>query len=473
MPEVGAESRAPRAVLAAFWACAVFFTLWNLWGGSLRDWDEGLSAERAREMVATGNFISPQLQYEPDFNKPPMYYQLTALAFAVLGESEFSVRIWSALFALACALLCWRIAEREAADWRAGLIAGVLLVGSAHWVNQTRQGLLDSGMMLGTLGFMAFCTSPGGGRRDAVLAGVFGGFAALVKGPLWLVVAPGCAWWAWRSDGGRGLRRVGLACLVAFLLPVPWFGMQVITHGGEFLGRHAEYNYAERISRSIEGHDAGPMMYLRAWGGLAPVSAAGVIAALALAAAVREVRVRAVTPASIGAVVMMAALMVSSSRRELYLVWVLPLAAAGAAPVLAAALSLPRFVPWRGRVLAAACILAGVALAKGWQREIRGDRQLKAAAVAIRKSTPGATVIATWEHPVQVPMFYSHRVAYVLDAGSAPGLRSGLVESGRRAVLLVKAKGLAEARRVSAEAGLAVGAEIASAGDWRVCELRP
>lgn len=475
MPEAAEGVRAPRAVVAAFWVCAVFFMFWNLGGGSLRDWDEGLSAERAREMLTTGNFVSPQLQYEPDFNKPPLYYQLTAAAFAVLGKSEFAARMWSALFSLGCAAACWRLAERESGDWRAGLLAGVLLVGSAHWVNQTRQGLLDSGMMLGTLGFILGATTRGGGRRAALAAGVFGAFATLVKGPLWLLVAPVCAWFAWRGEAGAGLRRVALASGIALALSAPWYVVQTAIHGTGFVQRHAAYNYVARVTRDIEGHERSPLVYVTTWGRRAPVSAAGVLAALALAAAVPALRRRLANPAMISAAVMLAVLSLSSSRRELYLVWVLPLAAAGTAPVLAEALSTGRALAWRNRVLLGGGVAALVVLAPGWQREIKGDRHLKAVAEAIRKSTPGSTVICSWEHPVQVPMFYAHRVAYVGDATSAPPLRTGLRKSERPAVLLVKAKRLADARATLEEAEFTVGSERAdlASGDWRVYDLKP
>lgn len=77
----------------------------------LFDPDEGRYAEIAREMVETGNYLSPQLHYVPYWEKPPLLYWLTSFAFMLFGYHEFAARFFPALFALLTIYLTFRLAR--------------------------------------------------------------------------------------------------------------------------------------------------------------------------------------------------------------------------------------------------------------------------------------------------------------------------------------------------------------------------
>ena len=59
---------------------AVFF-LPFLGNVHLFDWDEINFAECAREMLATGNYLRPQINFAPFWEKPPLF-----IWFHALGE---------------------------------------------------------------------------------------------------------------------------------------------------------------------------------------------------------------------------------------------------------------------------------------------------------------------------------------------------------------------------------------------------
>ena len=59
--------------------------------------DEGRYAEIAREMLVSGDWVTPRMNDLKYFYKPPMQYWATAAAYGVLGESEFAARLWPAL----------------------------------------------------------------------------------------------------------------------------------------------------------------------------------------------------------------------------------------------------------------------------------------------------------------------------------------------------------------------------------------
>src|SRR6185295_11570787 len=62
--------------------------------------DEPRYAQIAREMAASGDFVTPKLHGEPWFEKPILYYWMAAAAFKVMGVSELAARLPSALAGL-------------------------------------------------------------------------------------------------------------------------------------------------------------------------------------------------------------------------------------------------------------------------------------------------------------------------------------------------------------------------------------
>ena len=64
------------------------------------DPDEGRYVEIPREMVVTGDYITPRLNGLKYFEKPPLLYWLQASTIKVFGMNEYSMRFWIAFFAI-------------------------------------------------------------------------------------------------------------------------------------------------------------------------------------------------------------------------------------------------------------------------------------------------------------------------------------------------------------------------------------
>src|SRR5262245_63902775 len=62
--------------------------------------DEPRYAQVAREMAASGDFVTPRLYGDPWFEKPILYYWMAACAFKALGISELAARLPSAVAGL-------------------------------------------------------------------------------------------------------------------------------------------------------------------------------------------------------------------------------------------------------------------------------------------------------------------------------------------------------------------------------------
>ncbi|MEA3134581.1 MAG: hypothetical protein QOG17_2427 [Gammaproteobacteria bacterium] len=125
---IGLGARWTYAGLAAFVAVLWLATL------PLRplfNTDEGRYAEIPREMLSGGDWVIPHLNGLAYIEKPPLQYWATAASLAVFGQSEFAVRLYTALCALATLAVVWLAARRlwsSAAAWRAaGVLSSMLL----------------------------------------------------------------------------------------------------------------------------------------------------------------------------------------------------------------------------------------------------------------------------------------------------------------------------------------------------------
>src|SRR5437016_13967323 len=113
-----------RRLLAVVIVVSPLF-FWRLGRPGFSD-TEGMFAEPAREMVVTGDWVTPRMNGEPFLTKPPLMYWLSAALFPVTGPTEHA-RLWPALAVLATvaatralgALWC-----RESAGIGAALILG-------------------------------------------------------------------------------------------------------------------------------------------------------------------------------------------------------------------------------------------------------------------------------------------------------------------------------------------------------------
>jgi 4-amino-4-deoxy-L-arabinose transferase-like glycosyltransferase len=110
-PAAGAGAQAVYP-LAAVLAPACLFLLW-LNDFPLRDNNEGLYAEIAREMLTSGNYVVPHLNGVPYIEKPPLLYWLASAAMAVWGPAPGAVRLASALPMLALCLGLFQFCRRH------------------------------------------------------------------------------------------------------------------------------------------------------------------------------------------------------------------------------------------------------------------------------------------------------------------------------------------------------------------------
>jgi 4-amino-4-deoxy-L-arabinose transferase-like glycosyltransferase len=193
--------------------------------------DEGRYSEISREMVATGDWVTPRLNGVKYFEKPPLQYWVSAAALAIFGNQEFAARLYVAFCGLATILIVGytgaRVVGRDA-----GLAAMLALLSSPYFMALGGIVTLDMGLTLWTTATLcAYMLAEAAHderarRRWLLLAWAAMALAVLSKG-LVGIVFPAAAFFLHcllRRDFNPLLRlEWGYGLLVFLGLAAPWF----------------------------------------------------------------------------------------------------------------------------------------------------------------------------------------------------------------------------------------------------------
>lgn len=252
--------------LYALAALAVWFAL--LGHRDLIEPDEGRYAEIAREMVVTGDWLTPRLNGFKYFEKPALHYWATALSLKAFGFNNAAARLWpvliGALGIVWTGFVAYRLYGREAA-----IAAAAVCLGSALYVSTSHYISLDISVSV----FLAMgigCLALAQTRRDeprALRIWMLWGWAALAlatmsKGLIGIVL-PGAtvvAYSLWQRDWSlwRHL-HLGKGTLVFLAIAAPWF-IAVSLANPEFARFFFIHEHFERYTTTVHQRDA-PMWF--------------------------------------------------------------------------------------------------------------------------------------------------------------------------------------------------------------------
>ncbi len=83
-----------------------------LGGVHLFDWDEINFAEISREMLITEDYFRIYVDFQPFWEKPPLYFWLQALSMKIFGFNEFAARFPNAICGILTLVILYKIGER-------------------------------------------------------------------------------------------------------------------------------------------------------------------------------------------------------------------------------------------------------------------------------------------------------------------------------------------------------------------------
>ena len=266
-----------RTTLLLLIVCgATFFA--GLGRPAIGDSDEAFYAEAGREMVASGDWITPYYNFETRFQKPILFYWLVSAGYLVAGVNEAAARWGSALAGLGLALLTAACGRRWY-DERTARLAGLIVATAFGYFSIGRLALPDLPLAFWiTLttwsALVGLCDRPARPHLWLMLAGAAVGLGFLTKGPVAivvpaLVVLPIC--WLERRHVHPPVRAVAGGLIMAVALAAPWFVAMAQIHGSSYIEGFFVGDNLERFATSRFNDPRPPWFYLPiVAGGLLP-----------------------------------------------------------------------------------------------------------------------------------------------------------------------------------------------------------
>ena len=219
--------------------------------------DEPRYAQVAREMLRSGDFITPHLLGQPWFEKPPLYYWMAAASFRFLGANETAARLPSGLAAVGFLILFAWITQRlfPGETWRYSVL---ILLSSLGWIGFGRAATMEmlfASSLAGSLGFLALWVWQGRRRWLFAFHGLLA-ISVLAKG-LGGIVLAGLILLAYCVVTGeyRWLLRVlhPLPLTLFAVLALPWYGAMYFKHGNLFIQEFIiKHHFARYVTSELE-----------------------------------------------------------------------------------------------------------------------------------------------------------------------------------------------------------------------------
>ncbi|HYL90916.1 MAG TPA: glycosyltransferase family 39 protein [Burkholderiales bacterium] len=245
-----------RARAAALWLVLAVIWFGTLGIRPLYKADESRYGEISREMVASGDWVTPRLNGFKYFEKPPLQYWASAALFELLGEHDWVARLWTALIGFAGIGMVLYAGNRLFGPPIGGYAAAVLatsplyiLLGQVNTLDMSVSFFLSAAIFAFALGhmlvFWAACA-----------------LAVLSKGLIGIVLPGGALFFYMLAKRDWGLiRRLRIPTGLTLFLVIcaPWF-IAVSAANREFAHFFFVQEHFERFTTQMH-HRVHPAWY--------------------------------------------------------------------------------------------------------------------------------------------------------------------------------------------------------------------
>lgn len=244
----------------------LLFTI-NLGALPLRDWDEGIVAQVARDIwrAPEGSFtwLYPTIGGEPYLNKPPFMYWLIALAYQVGGVNEWTTRLPGAILTALSVPLLYSIGKELFLRRTPALLAALIYLTLLPVVRHGRLAMLDGALVCFFL-VMLFCLLRA--RRDlrwGLGVGIGLGLMCLTKGIVGLLLGTiALVFIIWDTPRLLTSAYLWIGIGLGGIPVTAWYWAQWLHYGETFLTTNLITQSLSRIWLPIENNGGAPWYYL-------------------------------------------------------------------------------------------------------------------------------------------------------------------------------------------------------------------
>ena len=240
----------------------------SLGASPLFDWDEINFAESAREMLVSGDYLRVQINFQPFWEKPPLFFWMQVVSMKIFGINEYAARFPNAVCGVVTLLVIYSIGKRlHDAKFAAWWV--VLYVSSFLPHIYFKSGIIDPWfnlfIFLGIYFLAVFLQSDPTSKRkvNLVLSGLFTGLAILTKGPVGLLIVVLTYIVFILLNKGKGwvaIKYYLIWVLTVLLVAMVWFGLEIWQHGWWFVNEF--FTYQVRLAKTEDaGHGGFPLYH--------------------------------------------------------------------------------------------------------------------------------------------------------------------------------------------------------------------
>lgn len=250
-----------------YFLAAFLFLLWGSWLLPVTDPVESNYALTAKEMVQSGNWMSPQIYGTFWYDKPIMVYWLLSISYSLLGFTDLASRLPAVICgSLSVTLLIWYV-QKIKKDAVIAIWSGAMMALSLEFWVISHAIITDSILLLFTIPTMlsGFIGVMENSRKHLIIAYGAAGLACLTKGPVGLVL-PGALLLLWCLSMKSGKMAARLfpwqGILVFFVVTMPWYLGMYIIHGSDFIDQFLGLHNIIRATSSEHPEDNHWYYYL-------------------------------------------------------------------------------------------------------------------------------------------------------------------------------------------------------------------
>ncbi|MBL7884915.1 MAG: glycosyltransferase family 39 protein [Bacteroidia bacterium] len=231
----------------------------------LFDWDEINFAECAREMLVTDDYFSVTINYQPFWEKPPVFIWMQALSMKMFGVNEFAARFPNAICGIITLNVLFNIG-RKLVDKRFGILWTLIYAGSFLPHFYFKSGIIDPWfnlfIFLGIYYFILFSHNRSEGNKNIVLSALFIGIAIMTKGPVALLVFGLCFTVFFvlnRFQSIISFKQLFIYGLTLLSVGSLWFIMLALTGHSDIIIEF--FVYQVRLFKTQDAGHGGPFFY--------------------------------------------------------------------------------------------------------------------------------------------------------------------------------------------------------------------
>ncbi len=214
----------------------------------LPNFDDSYYAQKAKEIIQTGDIWTLKFNNNPEFENTPMHMWIMAVMFKVFGITEYAARFSSAFFTIALLYIVFLIGKLIFNEW-AGFFSSFVLSTSFFITKYSLRAMTDITLSFFiAAGVLFFILGIKKNRNYFFLSGIMSGFAILTKSifglyilfifGLFLIIEK-------RFDILFSIKFI-LLILIALIVAAPWFVINYLRYKDLFINSHFTWIFAHQ-----------------------------------------------------------------------------------------------------------------------------------------------------------------------------------------------------------------------------------